>query len=165
MEMTQESSKGENDANGTMSTLQSQGDSLEKSAVRICETPWKGRLDIVGSEAKYLGATHWASILDSVSSCKYYVRKDKYLRHDQIREIQGALVPDMDDKDEELLPVGSDITFDTSAPLIMTDVFNSLPPRPLVDNLLSVFFNSRLIQIRKNFIFHQWSSSMHCLLL
>ena len=32
-----------------------------------CGTPSEGRLNIVGSEAKYLGATHWESILDSVS--------------------------------------------------------------------------------------------------
>ena len=42
-----------------------------------------------------------------------------------------------------------DIVFDAAQSLTVKDVLASLPPRAMVDKLLSVYFNAKYVQIRK----------------
>ncbi|KAK3171834.1 hypothetical protein OEA41_003918 [Lepraria neglecta] len=91
-----------------------------------------GYLDINGSETNYHGATHWAAILDN------------------IRDIQGVLEPGLDNSEEtppSALTDGPDILLDTTQSLTLTDVCNSLPPRTVVDKLLTAYFNAKHIQL------------------
>ena len=48
------------------------------------------------------------------------------------------------------IPNGPDIVFDTNQALTLTDFCNSLPPKAVVDKLLSVYFNAKHVQARKH---------------
>ena len=50
------------------------------------------------------------------------------------------------------IPNGPEIVFDTNQALTLTDFCNSLPPKSVVDELLSVYFNAKHVQARK----HAW---------
>lgn len=87
----------------------------------------EAQLDMNVSEKHYVSATHWTAILKN------------------IREIQGVLGHDPEDSEEIQPPVssnGPDIVLDTNQSMTLTDACNSLPPKPTVNKLLSVYFNS-----------------------
>ena len=87
-----------------------------------------GHLDKNGLERNYQGATHWTTILDN------------------IHDIQGFL-----DSNEQTSPEtpnteppeAPDIIFETMQPLLPNDVLSFLPPRGVVDRLVSVYFSSK----------------------
>ncbi|KIW22385.1 uncharacterized protein PV07_12275 [Cladophialophora immunda] len=91
-----------------------------------------GHLDIRGTETKYLGATHWATILEN------------------IKDIQECLAPepgDGEDGDFSNHRNDPDIVLSDLQPLTLAEVCSLLPPRPVVDKLLSVQFNARFLHI------------------
>ncbi|KAH6677492.1 fungal-specific transcription factor domain-containing protein [Halenospora varia] len=90
--------------------------------------PGPGRLHTNGEEIKYSGATHWSTVLEN------------------IRDIRGVLDNETTDLEEDplsTLPEGRDIFIDTTQKLTISDVCNSLPPRAVVDKLLSVYFSGK----------------------
>ncbi|TVY84761.1 Fusarisetin A cluster transcription factor fsa6 [Lachnellula suecica] len=88
----------------------------------------RGHLNVNDSSTKYVGATHWTSILDN------------------IRGIQVALGPDSDEEDAKS-PSSSlgypDVLVDTNRSLTVTDVCNTLGPKTRVDKLISTYFNHK----------------------
>ena len=72
---------------------------------------------------------------------------------EQIRDIQGVLEHDSE-KSEDLQPPlssnGPDIVLDTNQSVTVMDACKSLPPRPMVNKLLSVYFNSMHSQTREH---------------
>lgn len=122
------------------------------SSIPHSQTSSTGHLETNGTETNYLGATHWATILDNVGGpggrrCSRYAADAIY-----IRDLQGFLKPDEDNSEEtssSALPNGLDLVFGTTQWLTLSDACNSLPPRPVIDRLFSVYFNARYHQIRK----------------
>ncbi|KAI9743488.1 MAG: hypothetical protein M1818_002801 [Claussenomyces sp. TS43310] len=104
--------------------------SEECSSPQTFEMSTEGHLEVRDSGTNYLGATHWATILEN------------------IQDIRGVLEPDMDNI-EEISPLtnGPDIGVNASQMLKMADVFNSLPSRAVVDRLLYVYFNAKYIRL------------------
>jgi hypothetical protein len=47
------------------------------------------------------------------------------------------------------VPISPDIFVDTTDPLTLADIYKCLPPRHVADKLLSTYFNSKHIQMRK----------------
>ncbi|KAF6241377.1 hypothetical protein HO173_000087 [Letharia columbiana] len=87
----------------------------------------EAQLNMNGPERSYVNATHWTAILEN------------------IRDIQGVLEQHPGDTGEIQPPVasnGPDIVLDTNQSMTLTDACNSLPPRPTLNKLLSVYFNS-----------------------
>ncbi|EXJ69562.1 uncharacterized protein A1O5_07598 [Cladophialophora psammophila CBS 110553] len=108
------------------------GPSTADSSSLALDPPPNGHLDIRGTETKYLGATHWAAILEN------------------IKDIQGCLAPEPDGTENgDFLNYRDDpdILLSNSQLLTLAEVCNSLPPRPVVDKLLSVQFNARYLHI------------------
>ena len=71
----------------------------------------------------------------------------------QIKEIQHCLGPELDDGVPEdsapdLIDV-PDIIFAPWQPLTLNDACRALPSRPVVDKLLSAYFNARYLHIRE----------------
>lgn len=80
-------------------------------------------------------------------SCLNHHHTHTYLL--QIRGIKGLL--DTDTGNDNEVPVdrfagGPDVVIDTTQPLTAHDICKSLPPRPAVDKLLSVYFNAKQLQ-------------------
>ena len=71
----------------------------------------------------------------------------------QIRDIQGFLDTSRDGSKEASpfnLPEAPDIVFETGQPLTVADACLSLPPRPVVDRLVSFYLNSAYLRTRKH---------------
>ncbi|OAP55387.1 hypothetical protein AYL99_10360 [Fonsecaea erecta] len=97
------------------------------------DLPPNGHLDIRGAETKYLGATHWAAILEN------------------IKDIQECLAPEpeeaLDGDFSSYSRNDPDIILSNLPPLTLAEMRQALPPRPVVDKLLSVRFNTRFLHI------------------
>ncbi|OAL21954.1 hypothetical protein AYO22_07551 [Fonsecaea multimorphosa] len=97
------------------------------------DPPPHGHLDIRGAETKYLGATHWAAILEN------------------IKDIQECLAPEPDDTEDGGFSTyrdDPDIILSNLQPMTLAEVCNSMPPRPVVNKLLSLQFNARFLHIQ-----------------
>ncbi|KIW62391.1 hypothetical protein PV04_10571 [Phialophora macrospora] len=103
-----------------------------KASFSASEALTNGHLDIRGTETKYLGATHWAAILEN------------------IKDIQGCLAPDPVDAGgpgPSEYTCEPDTLLSSSKPLTLADICESLPPRPVVDRLLSTHFNAKYMHM------------------
>ncbi|OAL39228.1 hypothetical protein AYO20_01546 [Fonsecaea nubica] len=106
-----------------------------------------GHLAIRGVETRYLGPTHWAAILEN------------------IKDIQECLAPEpeeAEDGDFSTYRNDPDIVLSDLQPLTMAEVCTSLPPRAVVDKLLSEQFNARFLHIpfihKQKFLREQYES-------
>jgi len=102
-----------------------------------------------GSEANYRGATHWSAILDNVRSAIF---KRGLADEIQIRDIQGFLRPALEphaDIAETTVIDSPDVMFQFTKIPTIEDVCNSLPPRPTVDRLVSLYFNGGNFKLRE----------------
>ncbi|OAG37554.1 hypothetical protein AYO21_08286 [Fonsecaea monophora] len=105
----------------------------DASSAATCSLP-NGHLAIRGVETRYLGPTHWAAILEN------------------IKDIQECLAPEpeeAEDGDFSTYRNDPDIVLSDLQPLSMAEVCTSLPPRAVVDKLLSEQFNARFLHIRE----------------
>ncbi|KAI0117827.1 fungal-specific transcription factor domain-containing protein [Nemania sp. FL0031] len=81
--------------------------------------------------ANYVNSEHWAAILDGIAELKEYFDKEKTERHVQLI---SHIIPND--------PPGPQLLFGCSRPPEIGDILASVPPRPVVDRLVSQYFNS-----------------------
>ena len=60
----------------------------------------------------------------------------------------GSHAEDGEEMPASNFPNLPDILIDTTSSLTLTDIRKSLPPRPVADKLLSIYFNTRHHQVR-----------------
>ncbi|RVX72164.1 hypothetical protein B0A52_04762 [Exophiala mesophila] len=100
-----------------------------------CPTPTqsKGYLEYGPSETTYLGATHWASILGDIQDIQ------DCLANDRADDLSAYLDEATFDEDDVILGESRSITLEQACKL--------LPPRPIADKLLSIYFEARFLHI------------------
>lgn len=81
-----------------------------------------GHLQVQGSESRYVGSTHWSTILDN------------------IQELKNVIATDTAEPTEASDP---DTLFGASRPPSLAKVLQTLPPKVQVDRLLATYFNSK----------------------
>ncbi|EPE26995.1 Zn2/Cys6 DNA-binding protein [Glarea lozoyensis ATCC 20868] len=91
----------------------------------------KGHFDIRDSGTRYFGATSWTAVLESIRDVKHVLDM----------ETEDEIIEESLSKSPESLP--PDLVFDTSQTLTIQELCASLPPRIVVDKLLSAYFNAK----------------------
>ncbi|CZR69074.1 uncharacterized protein PAC_18975 [Phialocephala subalpina] len=76
-----------------------------------------------GNETRYVGATHWAAILENIEEVKSYFNEE------------------IEEQEDEYSPAAA-LSFDVESPATRLDLVNALPSRLVVDRLVSRYFNS-----------------------
>jgi hypothetical protein len=114
-----------------------------------------------GNELSYVGSTHWAAILDNVRSSAFaFFMANRVL---QIKELKCDFAPGNSPSEEEDLADSSrgsapdDSIFSLTSPPSLEIILQSLPPRPMVDRRLSVYFKAKYAIIRE----FLWKSALH----
>ena len=105
-----------------------------------------------GSEPSYVGATHWAAIIDNVHdlSSVCFIANPTL----QIKELKLDFGPGSSPTEEEDLMDGNrgtsqeDSIFSLISPPSLETILQSLPPRQIVDRRLSVYFKAKYAIIR-----------------
>jgi hypothetical protein len=106
-----------------------------------------------GCELSYVGATHWAAILDNV--CTSTVALFMANRVLQIKELKCDFAPGNSQSEEEDVadsnrdPGPDDSIFSHISPPNLEVILQSLPPRPMVDRRLSAYFKAKYATIRE----------------
>ncbi|KAF5870883.1 putative c6 transcription protein [Botrytis fragariae] len=106
-----------------LNTVDSSSSGLDKPSVIQQTIPPSGQVVIGGKETQYVGATHWAAILDDIGEVKEYF--------DQGED---------DDIEEETGPEPS-LLFNTDAPPTKAKLLAALPSRRVVDKIVQGYFH------------------------
>lgn len=108
-----------------------------------------GKVLVDNNETTYVGATHWAAILEDV--CHFqasWTRVDGY----QIEEVKTYFYEEAEaENNDEEWPTAA-LSFDIESPATMLDLFAALPSRIIVDQLLSRYFNSNSPTLRESIL-------------
>jgi hypothetical protein len=107
-------------------------DTLNQGHVELSNLP--GQMDVRGSEANYVGGTHWSTILGDIQD---------------IKDFLAGGVDDDDVADEEVFMSReeSEVIFKSCEPLTIAQAYNLLPPSHITGKLLSVFFSTRYLHV------------------
>ena len=106
-----------------------------------------------GNEPSYVGATHWAAILDNVRNSVFILFMAN--RVWQIKELKCDFAPGISPSEEEDLADSNrgsgldDSIFSLISPPSLEIILQSLPPRPTVDRRLSVYFKAKYATTRE----------------
>ncbi|KAE9374272.1 hypothetical protein N431DRAFT_464540 [Stipitochalara longipes BDJ] len=111
------------------SSKKSHGDVNMDDGDRVLEesNPSPGQLTLDNSETSYVGSTHWAAVLNEVVDLK-----DLLDSHDSPNSSNGSNVPNEQ---------GIDLLFSTKRAVSQKDILASIPPRDIVDRLISKYFS------------------------
>ncbi|KAI1145004.1 fungal-specific transcription factor domain-containing protein [Nemania diffusa] len=90
-----------------------------------------GAVESSDSGAGYVNSGHWAAILDGILELKEHFDKEKTVQHAHL--ISNILPTDLS---------GPQLLFGCSMPPQIEEILASIPPRPMVDRLVSQYFNS-----------------------
>ncbi|KAN0099272.1 Fungal specific transcription factor domain containing protein [Hyaloscypha variabilis] len=85
-----------------------------------------GKVLLGSDESTYVGATHWAAILEDIDEMKTYLDDEEEDEYDE----------------EENLKSYTSLIFNAQTPTTKVQLLAALPPRPTVDLLVSRYFNS-----------------------
>jgi hypothetical protein len=99
-----------------------------------------------GSEPSYVGSTHWAAILDGVRNSVFVLFMANRVL--QIKELKCDFAPGNSPSEEDLADSNrgeapDDSIFSLISPPSFEIILQSLPPRPMVDRRLSVYFKAK----------------------
>lgn len=86
-----------------------------------------GHLQVQGNESRYVGSTHWSTILDNIQELKNMIATD--------------------DSNEPSEVSDPDTLFGASRPPSLAKVLQTLPPKVQVDRLLATYFNAKYASI------------------
>jgi Fungal specific transcription factor domain len=119
---------------GTSTSIsESSVDNMNNSTINGGKSPTNGQghFHVQGSEARYVGSTHWSAILDNINELKSVIVSEKV-------NVDG----DEDDRDA----ADADTLFGTGRPPSIERVLQQhLPPRVQVDRRLSNYFNAKYL--------------------
>lgn len=82
-----------------------------------------GHLQVQGNESRYVGSTHWSTILDNIQELKNVIATE--------------------DAEQPIEASDPDTLFGASRPPSLAKVLQTLPPKVQVDRLLSIYFNAK----------------------
>lgn len=99
-----------------------QGTGLNSSTSVVPEVSF-GKVLTDDNETRYVGATHWAAILEDIEEVKSYFKEE------------------VEEEEDEYWPTAA-LTFDVESPATRLDLVAALPSRLVVDGLVSRYFNS-----------------------
>ena len=90
-----------------------------------------GSIRIRESSVSYVGNAHWAAVLDNIAELRdHFEREDE--AHAQCMDPSRL---------QATIPPRPQLLYDCSANGTLTSIIDSLPPRPVVDRLVSRYFN------------------------
>lgn len=127
------------DASSVKSTAKEQnGKAIEDAEGRLTamdgEVAAAGRLGAREAESFYVGATHWQSILDSIRDVKDYFDSD-------VESVR-------DEKPAQLIPPSNlNLFIDPTDSITLPEILAALPPRHIVDRLLSMYFTDKFNRV------------------
>lgn len=112
-------------------------DPTQGSTDSTTPTGERGTLHVQGGQMNYVDSSHWLSILHDIKE----VREQLALSSAQEQEGNSfdRIGPQPD----------ADLVFGLQQPLNISEIIRSLPSRPVCDSLLSQYFNSQYMIIRK----------------
>lgn len=137
--------------------VQASSNSPTRDSGRTLEKDFKaigGLLTADGSEPSYVGATHWAAILDNVQHPPA-VHTSMANPASQIKELKSDLGSESSPTDDDDLAEDNprvaqeDSIFGLISPPSLENILQSLPPRQMTDRRLSLYFKSKNTVIRK----------------
>ncbi|KAL1881444.1 hypothetical protein VTK73DRAFT_3962 [Phialemonium thermophilum] len=96
-----------------------------------------GHLSKEGVETSFVGATHWAAILEGIHDLQDYVETEP-------ESVLGAYQPHLASPGSGTIGDEVDLLFGSPENISLDDVMAALPPRRNVDQLLFQFFRDRL---------------------
>lgn len=100
------------------------------------EAPNMGSLSLDDSNPIYVGNTHWSTILDDLQQLKDDLP-------DELSNSSGSPVPSQSDTGTQQEPAAARISLLNTGPCLPRDqILAMIPPRKVVDRLISQFFNS-----------------------
>ncbi|KAM0144465.1 hypothetical protein ACHAO1_000224 [Botrytis cinerea] len=106
--------------------------SLDKSSTIQQTTPPPGQIVIGGKETQYVGATHWAAILNDIGEVREYFDEGED-----------------DDVEEETGPETT-LLFNTDAPPTKAKLLAALPARRVVDRTVQGYFHGANPALRRS---------------
>ena len=95
-----------------------------------------GTLHVRGGQVNYVDSSHWVSILHDIKE----VREQLSLPNTQVQE--DPSFGDVGQQPE------ADLVFGPPLHLTISEILQSLPPRPVCDSLLSQYFNAQYTLLR-----------------
>ncbi|PQE24043.1 fungal specific transcription factor domain-containing protein [Rutstroemia sp. NJR-2017a BVV2] len=108
------------------------GDSAPNEAADPQPTITSGQVHVGQKSTTYIGATHWAAILDDIEEVKDYFDETE------------------DDELEEETPPAVDLLFNIDSLTTKSELLATLPPRKTVDQLVARYFNSSNAALRES---------------
>lgn len=98
-----------------------------------------GRIKIRESGASYVSTAYWAAILDSIAELRDHLEEDE----EQTMLTPNTVQPHAD------FPCPQLLYSDCAARVTPALILDSIPPRPVVDRLVSRYFNVRDMDLGK----------------
>jgi hypothetical protein len=112
-------------------------DPLPAGSTVITPTVEQGTLHIQGGQMNYVDSSHWLSILRDIQESRERLSLSD-IQDEEDRSTDGiAPSPEVD------------LVLGQVQPLEVCEIIRSLPPRPVCDSLISQYFNSQYMIIRK----------------
>jgi hypothetical protein len=90
-----------------------------------------GSMQSTGGGANYVGSSHWAAVLDGIAELKDHFDNEEASHPD----VQGVESPSVD-------MAGPQLLYGCPKPASKDEILASIPARPVVDRLVSRYFNS-----------------------
>jgi hypothetical protein len=104
-----------------------------------------GLLDVNGAETNYVDSSHWLSVLNEIKEVREYLQPGNVARES---------LPDNGPGTETSV----DLVFGSVQHLQLPDILRAIPQRRVVDSLLSSYFNTKYMILRKwspiHFVLH-----------
>ncbi|RKL26669.1 hypothetical protein BFJ72_g13629 [Fusarium proliferatum] len=91
-----------------------------------------GSMQFPGGGANYVGSSHWAAVLDGIAELKDHFDNEEELSHP---DVQGVESPGAE-------MTGPQLFYGCRKPASKDEILASIPTRPVVDRLVSRYFNS-----------------------
>jgi hypothetical protein len=107
-----------------------------------------GQVHVGQKSTTYIGATHWAAILDDVIVFSNPQETITYIS--QIEEVKDYFEEAEDDEPEEETPPAVGLLFNIDSLTTKSELLATLPPRRTVDQLVARYFNSSNAALRES---------------
>jgi hypothetical protein len=96
-----------------------------------------GLLDVNGGETNYVDSSHWLSVLNEIKEVREYLQPGNSIARESLPENGPGTETSVD------------LVFGLVPQLQLPDILRGLPHRHIVDSLLSYYFNTNFLILRK----------------
>ncbi|KAF5247334.1 hypothetical protein FANTH_6425 [Fusarium anthophilum] len=125
-------SHGQNGGGTPYSPVGSARSPVDTAATTATPVAEYGSMQSTGGGANYVGSSHWAAVLDGIAELKDHFDSEEEVAHP---DIQGIESPPAE-------MTGPQLLYGCPKPTSKDEILASIPTRPVVDRLVSRYFNS-----------------------